>query len=371
MITRKHGPKESTEYDLVFYSNRSTPEVVVRGREPNPKSGYGKQTKRRAATEEETKVIRRGDWLRVDAEGNKPSSKDYKTTKYRPWLSKKAAALAAVHTLPGAQKQANIWRTIGSILKAQPTAAAAGAGGGALYQYFDDPGASASKYLTRAAAGVIPAVMARNPGALGRYMLPEHINHAGRVQRVFSPARALLSTTAATAPAWSPELRGRSEAFNATLNNLLADYERASEAGQSFTNFVTKEVAKGAFDAIPQQDREDFVDGIRRQGEVLAQQLREDGLGLAEGVAKTVAEEAGKGLVPVLGLMSAGGLVGSLATRLATPKRPDKLVTTAEHERERRKRNDMINLMTMLGATGGGALGYGLYLKGLDSQSRN
>jgi hypothetical protein len=82
-------PEKKAGYDLVFYANRSTPQVLKSGEDPKPKKGYGKQTKRRPATEEEVKKINRGDWLRVDEKGNKPTSKGYKKTQYRPGLLKK------------------------------------------------------------------------------------------------------------------------------------------------------------------------------------------------------------------------------------------------------------------------------------------
>lgn len=80
------------KHDLVFYENRSTPKVVGRGEEASSKKGYGKVTKRRKATRDEEKFISTGKWLRVDEDGNKPSSKDYKKTKYRPQLVKSGKA---------------------------------------------------------------------------------------------------------------------------------------------------------------------------------------------------------------------------------------------------------------------------------------
>jgi hypothetical protein len=47
-------------HDLIFYSNRSTPQVVEKGEEAKPKKGYGDVTKRRTATEEEEKIISTG-----------------------------------------------------------------------------------------------------------------------------------------------------------------------------------------------------------------------------------------------------------------------------------------------------------------------
>lgn len=69
------------EHDLVFYEKRSTPKVVKKGeRVENPPASYGKQTKRRAATEEEEKTIARGDWVRVDEKGTKGGEDGYKKT---------------------------------------------------------------------------------------------------------------------------------------------------------------------------------------------------------------------------------------------------------------------------------------------------
>ncbi len=49
-----------SKHDLIFYANRSTPEVVPKGAEGKKKKGYGKQTKRRAATADEEKTISTG-----------------------------------------------------------------------------------------------------------------------------------------------------------------------------------------------------------------------------------------------------------------------------------------------------------------------
>jgi hypothetical protein len=79
------------EYKLVFYSKRSTPQIIRsdRGEEPRSKEGYGEITSQRKATQEEVEQIQKGKWLRVDEKGNKPSSKDYKITSYRKQLGKK------------------------------------------------------------------------------------------------------------------------------------------------------------------------------------------------------------------------------------------------------------------------------------------
>lgn len=69
------------QHDLIFFEKRSTPKVVSRGAKFEAPESYGKQTKRRAATEDEEKVIARGDWLRVDEDGKKGGEPGYKKTK--------------------------------------------------------------------------------------------------------------------------------------------------------------------------------------------------------------------------------------------------------------------------------------------------
>lgn len=79
-------------HDLIFYSNRSTPQVVSKGAEGKPKKGYGKQTRRRAATAAEEKTIASGGWVRVNSDGTKPSSSGYKASSYREKLGEKRRA---------------------------------------------------------------------------------------------------------------------------------------------------------------------------------------------------------------------------------------------------------------------------------------
>jgi hypothetical protein len=64
--------------DLIFYANRSTPQVVPTGAPGKPKANYGRQTHRRAATSEEEKRMKDGKWLRVDEKGRKPGHADYR-----------------------------------------------------------------------------------------------------------------------------------------------------------------------------------------------------------------------------------------------------------------------------------------------------
>ena len=72
------------EHELIWYENRRTPEVVAKGA-PGKKGGAGtaagKVVKRRAATEEEERTIARGDWVRVEPGGKKPSDPGYKKAK--------------------------------------------------------------------------------------------------------------------------------------------------------------------------------------------------------------------------------------------------------------------------------------------------
>ena len=76
--------------DLIFYENRSTPQVVPAGAPAKPKKGYGRMTKRRKATLDELKKMTKpsNNWLRVDEHGRTPQSSGYKKTKYRPQLVK-------------------------------------------------------------------------------------------------------------------------------------------------------------------------------------------------------------------------------------------------------------------------------------------
>lgn len=74
------------KHDLIFLENRRTPKVVPEGQKYEPKESEGKIAKRRAATEEEERVIRRGDWVRVNEKGEKPGDSGYmkKKSKVRP-----------------------------------------------------------------------------------------------------------------------------------------------------------------------------------------------------------------------------------------------------------------------------------------------
>jgi hypothetical protein len=92
MFAESFGKRNS--HDLVFYTNRSTPQVVHRNTPHRPKVGYGDVSSRRpaSATEEDwMEKTQYKKWLRVDEAGNTPRSPDYAKTQYRPWLVSKSA----------------------------------------------------------------------------------------------------------------------------------------------------------------------------------------------------------------------------------------------------------------------------------------
>lgn len=80
------------KHRLVWYEGRNTPKVLAAGKkEPSkPTAGSKKKVvKSRAATAEEEKKIAKGQWLRVDKNGNTPSSKTYGTgSSVRPQFNK-------------------------------------------------------------------------------------------------------------------------------------------------------------------------------------------------------------------------------------------------------------------------------------------
>ena len=82
----------SKNFKLVFYKNRSTPQVVKGDEEGKEKTGYGEVTGKRDATPKEVATIMKGRWLRKDEQDNDPKSKDYKKTKMRPHLIKQKDA---------------------------------------------------------------------------------------------------------------------------------------------------------------------------------------------------------------------------------------------------------------------------------------
>lgn len=80
-----------SKHDLVFYENRSTGQVVEKGKKKPAKTGYGKQTSKRAATPTEEKQIAKGEWVRTRESGKKASDPGAKSSslKGRPKLKKK------------------------------------------------------------------------------------------------------------------------------------------------------------------------------------------------------------------------------------------------------------------------------------------
>lgn len=81
--------EQPKRHDLVFYGNRSTPQVVHSGTEPKAKNGYGDVSSRRPASQNEEDWMKKTNyskWLRVDEAGNTPRQPEYKKTQYRPWL---------------------------------------------------------------------------------------------------------------------------------------------------------------------------------------------------------------------------------------------------------------------------------------------
>lgn len=70
-------------HDLIFFEKRSTPKVVSKGQKFRAPESYGKQTRRRPATEEEEKQIANGQWVRVDQSGTKGGQPGYKKTRMK------------------------------------------------------------------------------------------------------------------------------------------------------------------------------------------------------------------------------------------------------------------------------------------------
>lgn len=76
-------------HDAIFLSNRRTPKIVKRGEKYEPKPSEGKIESRRHLTKEEEAKIAKGQWLRVNKNGDTPGDKDYKKkkSKVRPQLN--------------------------------------------------------------------------------------------------------------------------------------------------------------------------------------------------------------------------------------------------------------------------------------------
>jgi hypothetical protein len=82
------------DYKLIFYENRSTPQVIRpdRSEDARPKKGFGPIVSSRTASPGEVKKIEQGKWVRVDEHGRTHKEKNYKKSKYRSWLYKEKAA---------------------------------------------------------------------------------------------------------------------------------------------------------------------------------------------------------------------------------------------------------------------------------------
>jgi hypothetical protein len=80
---------KSKSVKVIYYSNRSTPQVAKPGQTVKAKAGYGKRTKIRSATAEEVAQFKQGKWLRTREDGKKHNDTGSKTSKYRPVLAKK------------------------------------------------------------------------------------------------------------------------------------------------------------------------------------------------------------------------------------------------------------------------------------------
>lgn len=80
---------KSKSVKLVYYSNRSTPQVAKPGQTVHAKKGYGKRTKIKAASPEQVKQLKAGKWVRDREDGKKHNDAGAKTSKYRPKLAKK------------------------------------------------------------------------------------------------------------------------------------------------------------------------------------------------------------------------------------------------------------------------------------------
>jgi hypothetical protein len=81
---------KSDKVKIIYYANRSTPQVVKPGKTAKAKAGYGKRTKVRSATPEEVAQFKKGKWLRTREDGKKPGDSGSKQSKYRPQLAKKS-----------------------------------------------------------------------------------------------------------------------------------------------------------------------------------------------------------------------------------------------------------------------------------------
>lgn len=83
---------KSKSVKIIYYANRSTPQVVKPGKTVKSKKGYGKRTKIRSATADEVAQFKKGKWLRTREDGKAPNAKGSKQSRYRPKLAAKSRA---------------------------------------------------------------------------------------------------------------------------------------------------------------------------------------------------------------------------------------------------------------------------------------
>lgn len=81
---------KSKSVKVIYYANRSTPQVAKPGQTVKAKAGYGKRTKIRSATAEEVAQFKQGKWLRTRESGRGPNDPGAKQSKYRPKLAAKS-----------------------------------------------------------------------------------------------------------------------------------------------------------------------------------------------------------------------------------------------------------------------------------------
>jgi 2'-5' RNA ligase len=95
LLAVEAGALTAAGHDLIFLENRRTPKVVSRGAKYDPKPSEGRIVRRRKANADEERTIARGDWVRVNEKGDKPSDPGYmrKKSKVRPQLNALEAAM--------------------------------------------------------------------------------------------------------------------------------------------------------------------------------------------------------------------------------------------------------------------------------------
>ena len=88
------APITAGAHELVWLENRRTPKVVSEGAKYEPTEAEGKIVRRRKANAEEEKTIAKGDWVRVNEHGDKPSDSGYKRKKSKVRPQKNTNSLA-------------------------------------------------------------------------------------------------------------------------------------------------------------------------------------------------------------------------------------------------------------------------------------